>query len=70
MLTIRSATRVGWVGATEMGSTLVEIVADQNVPMENVPPEKSAAGVMGLLNGLTMEDTGCFFNFDGTRIPW
>ncbi|KAE9370943.1 NAD(P)-binding protein [Stipitochalara longipes BDJ] len=60
----------GWVGTTEMGSTLVDFVARHGIPLENVPAERSAAGCMKLLNDLTIEDSGSFFNFDGTTIPF
>ena len=63
-------TSPGWVGATDMGSTLVDFVARHGVDLENVPIEKSAAGCMKVLNGLTIEDSGWFFNFDGTKIPF
>ena len=53
-----------------MGSTLVDFVARHGVDLENVPIEKSAAGCMKVLNGLTIEDSGWFFNFDGTKIPF
>ena len=38
--------------------------------LENVPIEKSAEGCMKVLNGLTPEDNGEFFNFDGSKIVW
>ncbi|KAH8809189.1 putative short-chain dehydrogenase [Xylogone sp. PMI_703] len=60
----------GWVGATDMGSTLVDFVARYEIPLENVPAETSAAGCMKVLNDLTIDDSGLFFNFDGTRIPF
>lgn len=44
---------------------------EKNAPdTENVAPEKSAAGCMNILNGLTLEDAGAFFNYDGTKIPF
>ncbi|MFZ4602613.1 MAG: SDR family oxidoreductase [Caulobacterales bacterium] len=48
----------GWV-RTRMGGP--------NAPVE---VEASAAGQQKVLDGLGLEDSGSFFNFDGKRIPW
>jgi hypothetical protein len=45
-------------------------VAKYAPDLENVPVERSATGSMKVLNDLTIEDTGAFFNFDGTRVPF
>jgi hypothetical protein len=35
-----------------------------------VPPSQSAKGIVGVLQGLTKEDNGSFFNFDGQKLTW
>lgn len=48
----------GWV-RTDMGGGGADIAV-----------EESAAGILAVANGLTLEKTGSFFNYDGTVIPW
>jgi NAD(P)-dependent dehydrogenase (short-subunit alcohol dehydrogenase family) len=48
----------GWV-QTRMGGT--------QAPLS---PEQSVAGMRKVIDGLTAEQTGSFFNYDGTVIPW
>lgn len=54
----------GWIGTTDMGSILIDFVAYHGVDMEKVSIEKSTIGCMKVLDGLTIEDSGCFFNFE------
>jgi hypothetical protein len=42
-----------------MGGTGAPLTVDQSV-----------AGQQQLLDGLTMNDTGHFFNYDGKELPW
>lgn len=39
-------------------------------PGAPVTPEDSAAGMRRVVDGLTLADSGCFRNYDGTPIPW
>jgi NAD(P)-dependent dehydrogenase (short-subunit alcohol dehydrogenase family) len=48
----------GWV-RTDMGG-----------PNATISPEQSAAGLLRVIDGLTPADSGRFFNYDGTTIPW
>lgn len=48
----------GWV-QTDMGGRHASL-----------PPEKSAAAIIRLASGLTEEDSGGFFNYDGSPLPW
>lgn len=48
----------GWV-STEMGG-----------PEGPVTPEQSAAGIKALLDGLTMAESGRFWSYDGSEMPW
>ncbi len=48
----------GWV-RTAMGG-----------PDATVTPEDSAAGIFRMMTTATPEMNGCFFNYDGTSLPW
>jgi len=48
----------GWV-RTDMGGA--------GAPLT---PEESARGIMAVIDGLTLENTGCFVDYDGSPIPW
>lgn len=48
----------GWV-RTDMGGQGADISA-----------EESAAGILRVANGLTLEKSGSFINYDGSEIPW
>lgn len=48
----------GWV-RTRMGG-----------PNGLIDPEESVAGMRRVIAGLTVEESGGFFNYDGARIPW
>ena len=38
--------------------------------IELTPPEESVAAMVKLIDGLTLEQSGVFLNFDGQQIPW
>lgn len=48
----------GWV-QTRMGGN--------SAPLE---PEESVAGMRKVIDGLTLEQSGGFFSYDGTMVPW
>ena len=48
----------GWV-QTDMGG-----------PNATLKPEESIAGLLKIIDGLKAEDSGKFFNYDGTMLPW
>jgi len=48
----------GWV-RTDMGG-----------PEATLAPEESIAGLLRIIDGLRPQDTGKFFNYDGTALPW
>ncbi len=50
----------GWV-ATDMG----RLSGDGGMP-----PEKSAAGILSVVQKLKLDDSATFFNYDGTTLPW
>jgi NAD(P)-dependent dehydrogenase (short-subunit alcohol dehydrogenase family) len=48
----------GWI-QTEMGGKRAALTLDEAVPR-----------MMQVVDGLTLEDSGLFFQWDGTRVPW
>lgn len=48
----------GWV-QTDMGG-----------PGGDISPSKSVAGMRAVIERITADDTGHFFNYDGSEIPW
>jgi hypothetical protein len=38
-----------------------------SAPLE---PEESVAGMRKVIDGLTLEQSGGFFSYDGTMVPW
>ena len=48
----------GWV-KTDMGG-----------PHAALMPEQSASGLRGLINSLTSDDNGKFYQYDGSELPW
>jgi hypothetical protein len=48
----------GWV-QTRMGGA--------SAPLE---PEESIAGMRKVIEGLTLDQSGGFFSYDGTTVPW
>lgn len=48
----------GWV-QTDMGG-----------PRALITPEQSVTGIRTLLDNLTPENSGCFFQYDGSELPW
>ena len=53
-----------------MGLSIAPSVEKHGSSMESISAEKSAADVIKILNSLTVENTGVFFNHDGTPLPW
>ncbi|CAM1504990.1 Fc.00g106270.m01.CDS01 [Cosmosporella sp. VM-42] len=60
----------GWVSVTEIGDGISEWMAKYAPNMKSITLEQSAADSMKVLNGLTIEDAGEFFNYDGTKLPF
>jgi len=60
----------GWVGATEIGDGISPWIAQNAPSVPNISLDDSAAGCMKVFNEASLEDTGAFFNFDGTKLPW
>lgn len=60
----------GWIGETDIGDDLSEWVAKYNPTLENLPTKKAAADCVKVLNGMTKEDWGAYFNHDGSKLPF
>jgi len=46
------------------------VQSDMGGPNADITPQESAFGILNVINQLTMEDTGTFIDWDGTRQPW
>jgi hypothetical protein len=53
-----------------MGSSIVAWVDENPNSLSSITVEQSAAGVTKVLRDLNTENTGSFFNYDGTQLPW
>jgi hypothetical protein len=53
-----------------MGSSIVPWVEKNPSTMSSITVEESAAGVTKVLQEMTIDDAGSFFNYDGTQLPW
>lgn len=61
---------VGWVPSTELGDGISAWMAKYAPNNPRVTTEDSAAGVIKVLTEFTIDQTGSFFNYDGTKLPW
>ncbi|PSR74600.1 hypothetical protein BD289DRAFT_379877 [Coniella lustricola] len=60
----------GYVGETDMGSSAREWIAKYAPDIRSIPLEQSAAGCLAVLDRVTLEDNGDFFQWDGDKVPW
>ena len=58
------------VVALHPGTTLTPLSARHVGPDRARTAEQSAAAILGVLNGLTTDDSGRFLNWDGRVLPW
>ena len=64
--------------AAELGEDGFKVVAmspgwvrtDMGGPQANLSPEESVEGILKVLAGLTGEDNGKYFNYDGRELDW
>lgn len=61
---------LGWVPSTELGSGIIDYMAKYAPQTPAVTTADSAAGVIKVLESLNIEETGTFFNYDGTKLLW
>ena len=61
---------VGWIDSTDMGSSIIPWAEKNPSTLSSITVEESAVGVTKVLHDLKIEDTGSFYNYDGTPLPW
>ena len=46
------------------------VCTDMGGPQARISPEESAAGLIKVIDGLTLDESGRFFQYDGEELPW
>ena len=46
------------------------VMTDMGGPGAEITPDESVGGMLRVIDGLTMEDSGRFFGWDGEEVPW
>lgn len=57
------------VAGINPGFVRTDMTGGENSPAP-LSPEESISGMIAVLDDLTLEQTGRFFNYDGTEAPW
>lgn len=57
----------GWV-ATDMGTSVTGSL--KNVPGPKLDAPTSVAGMIKVIDGLTLEESGLHINYEGNIVPW
>ncbi|TVY55525.1 putative oxidoreductase [Lachnellula cervina] len=66
----RSSTQVSWVGSTAIGDGISDWINTYAPDYKNLSLETSSANCMKVLDTLTPEANGEFFNHNGTKLPF
>ncbi|KAF8184692.1 hypothetical protein BJ912DRAFT_1032348 [Pholiota molesta] len=64
-----AAIHPGW-SQTSLGEGINEWMAKYAPQVPHFPPEAAADNVIKISKALTLENTGAFWHFDGTNLPW
>ncbi len=56
--------------ALHPGTVATDFTADYQARHDTVPPDQAAANLLSVLDGLTPQNTGGFYDWAGTEIPW
>ncbi|KAF9475581.1 NAD(P)-binding protein, partial [Pholiota conissans] len=64
-----AAIHPGW-SQTDLGEGINEWMAKYAPQVPHFPPEAAAENVVKISKALTLENTGAFWHFDGTNLPW
>lgn len=56
--------------ALHPGTVETDLTAVHGAGHDKVTPDQAAANLLGVLDGLTPEDTGLFFDWQGKRVEW
>ena len=46
------------------------VTTDMGGPDADISPSESASGIIALIDGLTVDDSGRFFKWNGEEHPW
>lgn len=46
------------------------VMTDMGGPGAEITPDESVSGMLRVIDGLTMQDSGSFFGWDGREVPW
>ncbi|KAL7904964.1 putative short-chain dehydrogenases/reductase [Trichoderma velutinum] len=60
----------GWVKTTDMGNTITPWMAKYVPGYDGITIDESSAGVIKVLDNMTIENSGTYYNVDGTIMPW
>ncbi|KAH8647753.1 putative short-chain dehydrogenase [Xylariales sp. PMI_506] len=60
----------GYISSTSIGDGISGWVEDHPGKLESITVEDSITGCLKVLDDLTLEDTGSFFNFDGAKLAF
>lgn len=53
-----------------MGNTITPWMAKHVPGYDGITIEESSAGVIKVLNNITVENSGTYYDVDGTIMPW
>jgi hypothetical protein len=60
----------GWVETTEVGDGISPWMKKYASTAASISETESASGCMEVLRGAVIDDSGSFFNYDGSKLPW
>jgi hypothetical protein len=60
----------GWSADTAIGNGIVEWMTKNKPELSSTPVETLSEACIEVVNSLTLEDNGQFFNYDGSKLPW
>jgi NAD(P)-dependent dehydrogenase (short-subunit alcohol dehydrogenase family) len=70
MLTLKQSQVLRADGVTVIAIHPGWVRSDMGGPTASLDPAESAAGIVTLVDKLTIDDTGTFFQWDGSIHPW
>lgn len=58
------------VGLIAPGMVETPLLRQSGFPGRGISPEESVAGMLKVIDGMTLENNGKAINYDGSVIPW